>query len=214
MYFVFKLGGKAEIIKDCNIMKYNLTELNDIIRRRRSIKPELFSGEDIPDGALEQLLENARWAPTHGLTQPWMFKVFRKGGLKKLAEWQAAAYRQKAGEKKFNPKKYEKLRARPVLASAVVAICVKRQETEKIPEVEEVAAVACACQNIFLSASAMGLAVYWGSGGLTYEPEMKEFLGLGPKDQCLGFFYLGMPGREVPDSDREPVASFTQFIND
>lgn len=195
-------------------MKYNLTELNDIIRSRRSIKPEQFSGVAVPDDLVEQLLENARWAPTHGLTQPWFFKVFRGEGLKKLAEWQAATYRQITGEEKFNPKKYEKLRSRPVLASVVLAVCLKRQDTEKIPEVEEVAAVACAVQNIFLTATAMNLAAYWGSGGLTYSLEMKDYLGLGSKDQCLGFFYLGMPDRDVPDSERNPVSSFTEFIND
>jgi nitroreductase len=195
-------------------MKYNLTELNAVIRNRRSIKPEFFSGEDIPDGSLEQLLENARWAPTHGLTQPWSFKIFQKEGLKRLADWQAATYRQVTGEEKFNSKKYEKLSSRPVLSSVVIAVCMKRQETEKIPEVEELASVACAVQNMFLTATGMGLAAYWGSGGLTYTSEMRDYLGLGSKDQCLGFFYLGMPGRNVADSEREPVSAFTKFILD
>ena len=88
----------------------------------------------------------------------------------------------------------------------------KRQETEEIPEVEEIAAVSCGVQNMMLTATAYGLATYWGSGGLTYSDEMKTFLGLGEKDQCLGFLYVGYPGDEWPTGQRRPQEYYSDWV--
>jgi nitroreductase len=60
-----------------------------------------------------------------------------------------------------------------------------------IPEVEEISAVACAIENIYLSVTAYGLGGYWSTGGITYDPAARAFLGLEGEDRLLGFFYLG-----------------------
>jgi len=200
--------------KECNIMKYNSTQLSDIIKNRRSIKPESFSGDEVSREDILLILHNARWAPTHGMTQPWFFKVFRGDGIRKLSEFQSEKYKEITSKEKFNVKIYDKLKERPHLASAVILICMRRQKSEKIPEVEEIEAVACAVQNMFLTATAMGVAAYWGSGGLTYTDEMKEFLGLDTNDKCLGFFYLGTPKGEWPKGERKPVNDYVEWMED
>ena len=40
------------------------------------------------------MLENANWAPTHRLTEPWRFVVFKGEGLKTLAKFQSELYRE------------------------------------------------------------------------------------------------------------------------
>jgi nitroreductase len=60
-----------------------------------------------------------------------------------------------------------------------------------LPEVEEIEAVACAVQNMFLTVTANGLGSYWTTAGITYFKEAKEYFGLGDNDRLLGFFYLG-----------------------
>jgi nitroreductase len=67
----------------------------------------------------------------------------------------------------------------------------KRSEARRHPEVEEIEAVACAVQNIYLSVTAYGLGGYWTTGGVTYNEKAKAFFGLGLEDKLLGFFYLG-----------------------
>ena len=47
-----------------------------IIQSRKSIFPKDFTGELIEKDVVMQLLENANYAPTHKLTQPWIFKIF------------------------------------------------------------------------------------------------------------------------------------------
>lgn len=193
-------------------MKYNLSEINEVIRNRRSIFTKDFSTRKVHKEMIETMLDNARWAPTHGQTQPWYFKVFMGEGLQRFGNFHSEAYKSKTDPEKFLEKKYEKLKNNPLKASAVIAICMKRQEIEKIPEIEEVEAVACAVQNMHLTATAYGLACYWGSGGMTYSEEMKEFLGLGEKDKCLGFFYVGYPAIEWPKGQRRPIEYFTDWV--
>ncbi len=53
-----------------------LDTLNAIIRHRRTIKPQSMDAAKPVDRALlMSLLENGTWAPTHGVTEPWRFRV-------------------------------------------------------------------------------------------------------------------------------------------
>jgi nitroreductase len=150
------------------------------------------------------MLENANWAPTHGLTEPWRFSVFSGDGLKRLSNFQAELYREITPPDEFKQPKYDKLLQRPLLASHVISIGMKRQESGKIPEVEEIQAVACAVQNMFLTATAYGIAAYWTSGGITYEEKAKDFFGLGKNDKLLGFLFIGY-SKESPKGRRNDM---------
>lgn len=193
-------------------MKYNLSEITEVIKNRRSIYPEQYSDRKVQREMVEKILNNAIWAPTHGMTQPWRFKVFMEDGLKKLAGNLAELYKQTTPAEKFQESKYNKFKERPLMSSVVIAVCMERQESGKIPEVEEIEAVACAVQNMYLTCTAYGLGSYWSSGGATYKDEMKTFLGLGEKDKCLGFFYIGYPAIEWPKSSRKPIEYVTEWI--
>ena len=61
--------------------------LNKIIRNRKTIYPKQFSGEELSKDLINEILENAIHAPTHKMTQPWFFKVYKgesKGELSSL----------------------------------------------------------------------------------------------------------------------------------
>jgi nitroreductase len=51
-------------------------EISLIIKSRQSIYPNQFNGRIIPEDVILELLENANHAPSHKMTQPWIFKVF------------------------------------------------------------------------------------------------------------------------------------------
>lgn len=172
---------------------FNIEEVNKLIRQRRSIFPKDFSGEKVSRAEVELLLENAHWAPTHGKTEPWFFKVYSGDALQSLGEAHAALYKQEMPADQFQEVKYEKLKKRPTECSHVIAICMKRGKNPKIPAIEEVSAVACAVQNMYLTTTALGFAGYWSPSGMTYHPGMKEIMGLGEEDQFMGFFMLGRP---------------------
>lgn len=187
-------------------MKYSLSDLRSLIRDRRTIKPENFKKRKVLPDQINEMLNNALWAPTHGLTQPWHFVVFTNDALQDLANFMAETYKNNCLPEQFLQKKYDNYLQRPTLSSVVIAICMKRQEIEKIPEIEEIQAVACAVQNIHLTATAYGMGGYWSTGEVVYSNEIKKYLNLGEKDKCLGLFYVGYSDlEEWPKSHRKPL---------
>lgn len=188
-------------------------EVSRLIRHRRSLYPIQYTGEVIDRHIIDELLENANWAPTHKLSEPWRFSVFTGDGLKKLAEFMSELYHKVAtANGTFEEKKYLGLQSKPLMASHVISIGMKRDEKERLPEIEEVEAVACAVQNMHLTATAYGLGSYWGSGGVTYMEEAKSFFNLGEKDKLLGFFYIGIPKSRWPRSKRKPIEDKVRWI--
>ena len=186
-------------------MKFDVEQINELIKNRRSVFPRQYSEKIIDKEVIDKILENANWAPSHGKTEPWRFFVFEGKAKQKLGEFQSNLYKNVTAPDLFLQAKFEKLKNAPMKASHIVAIGMKRQETEKIPEIEEIEAVACAVQNMHLTATAYGIGGYWASGGATYTDEMKTFLGLGEKDKVLGFFYLGYPNGEIQEGKRGAV---------
>lgn len=192
---------------------FNTEEINRLISRRRSIYPNMFSGERVDDALVEQMLENANWAPTHALTEPWRFKVFTGSGLNKLADFQSALYKEKTeATSEFDETKFRKLQEKPLQCSHIISIGMQRDPKAKVPEIEEVASVACAVQNMYLTAAAYGIGCYWGSGGVTYWPEAKSFFDLKEADKLLGFLYLGVPKTKWPQGRRKPLADKVQWV--
>ena len=172
-------------------MEYNPDNINHLIRNRRSVFPDQFdAGKHIPDDIIESILINATWAPTHGLNEPWHFSVYTGDGIKQLASFQSELYKQESGSK-FTESKYIKLQQQPLKASHIIALGMKRDANSRIPEIEDIEAVACAVQNIYLSVAAYRLGGYWTTGGITYYEKAKGFFGLGENDKLLGFFYIG-----------------------
>ncbi|MBL7900221.1 MAG: nitroreductase [Crocinitomicaceae bacterium] len=195
-------------------MKFNLSEITEVIKNRRTIVPELYSDRKIHREQIEVILNNAIWAPTHGMTQPWTFTVFTDNGLEKLSAFLSETYIKNTPADKFSELKLNKLKSRPLLAGAVIAVSMKRDQTGKISELEEIEAVACAIQNMYLTCTAWGLGPFWSTPGLIYSPDMNQFLNLNPEDKCLGLFYVGYvkPEIEWPKSHRRPIEYFTTWV--
>lgn len=182
-------------------MKYNLTEIMDLIKERRTIYPENYGPRKVHKEQLELMLEAANWAPTHGHTEPWRFKVFSDGSLALLMQELAEAYKRKTHPDKFLDSKYQRFIDRANKASFVIAVCMKRQVGGKISELDEIMAVAASVQNFALVGAAYGIGVFWSTGSITDE-EVRQFLHLEDEDKCLGFLYVGYPEGEWPKGKR------------
>ena len=194
-------------------MAIDLNSFNDLIRHRRSVFQSQFSGEKVSDDVVKQMLFNATWAPTHKLTEPWRFIVFTGDGLTKLAEEQAAVYKevtQKDGT--YKEDRFQNLLTKPKLSSHIIAVIMKRDEKKSVPEVEEVGAVFCAVQNILLTAAAYNVGCYLSTGGITYFKEANKIFDLEENDKVLGFLHVGMPKATIPDSRRKPIEETTAWV--
>lgn len=179
-----------------------LTYLKKIIAERRTVKPDTFTGDLIDDHFINQILEQANWAPTHGYTEPWRFVVYKGDALKKLGLFLADYNQPDKEAEDFNAVRYERLAKRPTLASHVIGIAMKPGSNPKIPEIEEVSAVSMAVQNMWLMSHALGLAGYWSTGSVAFSDELRAFMGFDESHQSLGLFYLGKPGKPNPSGRR------------
>ncbi|MFI5129120.1 MAG: nitroreductase [Chitinophagales bacterium] len=187
---------------------------NQLARSRRSVFPDQFeAGKKIDDAIIKDILTNAIWAPNHGKEEPWRFTVFTGSGLKKLADFQSEFYKQNAGEN-FKEGTYLKLQQNPLKASHVIAIGMKRSLNKNIPDQEDILAVGCAIQNIYLSVTAYGLGGYLTTGGVTYKPTAKKFFGLGEEDKLLGFFYIGHVAIPSTGAKRLPPEERINWVNE
>ena len=193
---------------------FNADEVNELIRSRRSVFPKDYSGEKVDDKVVRQMLENANWAPTHKFTEPWRFVVFTGDGLKKLADFQSACYKEVTQAKgSFDEKKYEGLKTKPFECSHLVAIGMKRDEKKSLPEWEEMGAVFCAVENMYLTATAYGIGCYLSTGGITNFEEAKAFFGLGKEDKLLGFLHIGIPKGDLSEGKRKPIEEKVKWIS-
>jgi len=194
-------------------MNFNIEEINALIRSRRSTFPKQYApGKQVPDEIIRQMLENANWAPNHKQTEPWRFTVYTGEGLKKFAQFQADKYKEDAGAS-FAQDKYDAMLKNPLLASHIISLGMKRHADKNIPEMEEIAAVACAVQNMYLTATAYGAGCYWTTGGVTFKESAKSFFGLEPEDKLLGFLYVGVIAVPSPAGKRGPVEEKVNWVN-
>ena len=191
-----------------------IEEISKLIARRRSIKPALMDSEKGVSPELWQtLFEAANWAPNHALTEPWRFLVYSGESRGSVASALQTAYKAETAAEEFRPEKFEKMGKNPFLAHSVVALVMKRDPKRKVPEIEEVEAVACAVQNLHLVASVAELGVFWSSPAVTYGESFATSLELEEGDKCLGLLYVGWPkdGLEWPVGKRTAAMAKVTF---
>lgn len=187
-------------------MKYSLSEITDIIKDRRTIYPEQYTERKVLHDQIRTIVTNATWAPTHGNTQPWRFQIFHsEESRQELSTILGEIYQKTTPEDKFNEMKFKKLTTRPIKSTVAIAIILHRDEKEKISEQDEMCAVACAVQNMYLTCTAFGLGGFWNTPGVARTEEFKAFLKIGEKDRCMGIFYIGYPAIEWPKAHRKPL---------
>lgn len=192
-------------------MDTQLHPVSAVIRRRRAIFPNSYNTSPIPEETIREILENANWAPTHRMTEPWRFKVFRGASLAKLGEYLGEYYREHTAPEAFSELKYKKTRNNPVRSAAVIAIIMQRDPEGRVPEWEEVASVAAAVQNMWLTCAAHGIGAYWSTPGAILEAD--EFLDLKPGERCLGLFYMGYHDLEDLKGKRGPIEEKVEWLD-
>jgi nitroreductase len=106
-----------------------------------------------------------------------------------LSEFLAKHYKSITPIESFSEQKMIKASEKPLQSACVIALCLHRSPENLIPGWEETAALSCATQNIWLSASALGIGAYWSTPSAIYK--MNDFLKLQEFEECLGLFYMG-----------------------
>lgn len=185
--------------------------INEIIKNRRATPPRFIAKKEVEKEIILQLLENANWAPNHKNTEPWRFKIYTDEAKQELAN---KVYRRLNEKIKdgviINPQKVEKLKENLERVPVVILIVLQRDEAERIPEWEEIAAVSMAVQNIWLTATEIGLGAFWATP--QFMPFLEDILKIEQGQKPLGFFYLGYVALEYPSQGRGPVENKVEWM--
>ncbi len=186
--------------------------INDIIRTRRSVFPTQYNDKPVSKEFLKSLLENANWAPTHKLTEPWRFKVLQGASKERLGTFLSDTYTDITSDENFSPFKHKKIINNCKSAAAIIAICMQRDLKERIPEWEEVASTAMAVQNMWLTCTAHQVGCYWSSPKLI--EYMDNFFDFEEGERCLGFLYIGHYNQDEDlKSKRGLIDDKTQWLD-
>lgn len=189
------------------------TIINSIIRNRRSLfPPQMDENKKIKDEVVLKILENANYAPSHYRTEPWRFIVFSENAVKDFFDQMWKIYQKVTPQSEQSETKQKKWQMKAKHLSHVIAICMQRDEKERLPKKEEEWAVACAVQNIYLSCQAYGVGGYWGTGNIAYSQEMKEYLQLNEHTDCMGFFQMGIPLANLKLLDKQPITAIEDKV--
>ena len=165
-----------------------------------NVKPDA-----VPREVVEELLSAAVQAPNHYKVRPWRFVVLTGKGRERLGKVMAESARVKFSDLPTEAlsKALKKERSKPLRAPVLIAVGVDRPSEPKVLEIENVCAVAAACQNLLLAAHGLGLAAKWRTGDTALDPRIKEFLGFTPDQQLIAFLYIGFPEGE-PEPFQRP----------
>src|SRR5256885_3306937 len=107
-----------------------------------------YAPDPVDRETLDELLELARWAPNHHLTNPWRFCVLGPDSLAKLKEV--------AG-----PEAAGKLNRAPTLVIATTT-----RMGDPVQDEEDLLATGVAAYIVLLTAHARGLVGYWRTPGI------------------------------------------------
>ena len=179
--------------------------INTVIRNRKSIYPKDYSGEEIPDQVIKEILLNANYAPTHRLTQPWFFKVYKNESKQKLID-----IVNKIDESKLSQIKLSKFIQKVNDSNAIISIFLNRDEKERLPEWEEIAAVSMSVQNMWLTCYANNIGSYWSTP--SFLKEYGELIDLSVNQTSLGFFFMGVYDHKESPKLRDDITTKVEWV--
>ena len=168
-------------------------DVETAIRTRRTHKA--YRPEQVPRETLEALLELARWAPNHHLTNPWRFRVVGPAALERLKE--------AAG-----PESASKLDRAPTLV-----VCSCKLSGDQVQDEEDLHAAGIAAYIVLLAAHARGLAGYWRTPDVLRTDEGRAAVGLPEDERFVSLIHLGEPVQQQRPPDREPAENVVTFLD-
>lgn len=169
----------------------------EAIHTRHSIgkvKPDAVARE-----LIEKLLSAAVQAPNHYNVRPWRFVVLTGKGRERLGDVMADVFHKKFPDVATTA--LDKERAKPLRSPVLIAVGVDKPSETKIVEIENICAVAAACENLLLAAHGLGLAGYWRTGDAVNDLAIKQFLDFEADQHLVAFLYIGYP--DVPPVTQE-----------
>jgi nitroreductase len=170
------------------------TDLAKVIRERRAVKKG-YNNKLVTEEVVLDLLNDAIWAPTHGMRQPWRFIFVDAAHKADFAKKVASTYPEEKQENR------EAFLNEP---NAFLVVVMEAPEMQKQWD-ENFGATASMIQNFWLLAWEKQLGVVWRTNPHVYEPKVKDILHVGDNEKIVGFLHLGYFDEQPATKERIPV---------
>jgi nitroreductase len=160
------------------------------------------------------MLDAARWAPNHRLTNPWRFIVVQKDSpvRRKVAdlvyEWTFENVKNPTPERRVQSAHQAK---QEVIDTPVLLYVFSAPGRDEEETTENYAATCCAVQNLQLAAYAYGVAVGWCTGKPVKPAALPSLLGADPSWRTVGALFAGYPAQEM-QQERRPVSEVARWL--
>ena len=167
-------------------MNEQALSVREAIIGRRSVKN--FNGQPVDLENINSILEDARWAPTHGLRNPWRFIVAANKEYIKfqdvLKEYGVPKW------KELSEEELEKQMKKFRTPGAVVFVVVQEDARQK-ERLEDYAAASALIQNAMLLAWDQGIGTCWKTPPFLDNPKFREELGVKPGERIMSMLQFG-----------------------
>lgn len=176
---------------------------------RRSVRRYL--AREVPERAVDRVIEAARWAPSPHGRQPWRFAIVTQEDTKmRLAEAMGEEWRtnlEMDGQSaEVVKRRLEGSRKRLLNAPVLLLLCLYLEDLDIYPDAERqqgettmaVQSLGAAAQNVLLTAYSLGLDAGWMCAPLFCPEKVTDALGLDPKLVPHALLTLGYAEGDPP----------------
>ncbi|NVM02650.1 MAG: nitroreductase family protein [Candidatus Helarchaeota archaeon] len=167
-----------------------MLEINKKIKERFSIRK--FKSDNIPDELIQEILDNARWAPSGLNNQPWKFIIIKDSQTKEEVAAQTH-YSQ-------------------IIQNAPLCIAVFYDKKEGYNYVKDVQAIGAAIQNILLAIHNLNLGGVWLGEILNKRQEVERILNVPESFELMAVVALGYHTEKEAKRSRKPLSELV-YLN-
>ena len=183
-------------------------DLHRALRERRTVHS--YSRDPVAEDVIERALSAAIHAPNHRLTMPWRF--LRVGRETRAALADLAVRLSIAKKGPMTPEIEAKVRSKILDPHELIVVSVVRSDDAQTAR-EDLAAAACAIQNLSLSLFADGVGSKWSTGEPSRVDEGYALLGIDrAREDIVGFVWVGVPKRVPQIPPRPPLSDLVRRL--
>lgn len=198
-----------------------------LLKKRRSIRR--FKPDPVPEGAIEKILEAARWSMSGANGQPWEFLVVRDPSLREKVTAIVTEQTQRAHI--YEMCRVEELRQPQLARPTRTAVGQKEAPVVIVvlgdPRVYQATAMShfvfspefdnfhmslgCTTLLIHLAAASLGLGSRWVTIMPPWEEDLKTVLGIPKEFRIYNLIPIGYPAYEPPTTYRRELKEFVHY---
>lgn len=177
-------------------MKETIQSVSELIRDRRSVKSGYIQKE-VDKELMISLLNDAAWAPNHGLREPWRFIFISNDRKEAFLDSILTCLPKSQHEQMFNKFKH---------VPAFLIVIMKTDPRQKQFD-ENFAATSCFIQNLQLLAWEKQLGMVWKTPNFIYDPRFYAELDVDKDEKIIGMLQIGYfdKNARIPERKRTDI---------